>query len=254
MKKPQILTIILILTLASCGNKNEFTIEGTLDDGANKTLYIEELTPADGSLFIDSVKTDSKGHFKFSYTMPYLTFYTLHCTPVDYIVLLPHPKEKIKIDGRFGHLSETYTVKGSPESILLWQIQDYSNQSIPLLEELRFMNDYNKNNLDSLAYLEAKKQTDSIYWDAYNMQRTMISNFLIENAGSLTTLIALYKPFNVNHPIVMPDADFEIYEMVLDALECDSLNAENPHTQHFRTTVEQLRYRRSHPAQINTNE
>ena len=66
MKKTHFLSLssILILTLllASCGNKNEIVIEGTLENGANKTIYIEEMSP-ESRIFLDSVKLDSKGHF-----------------------------------------------------------------------------------------------------------------------------------------------------------------------------------------------
>ena len=56
------LIIAALMLLASCGNKNKITIEGTLDNGANKVIYIEEMTP-DSRLFIDSITLDKNGHF-----------------------------------------------------------------------------------------------------------------------------------------------------------------------------------------------
>ena len=46
MKKISLLSILSItLLLASCGNKDEIVIEGTLENGANTTIYIEEMSP-----------------------------------------------------------------------------------------------------------------------------------------------------------------------------------------------------------------
>lgn len=242
MKIRHILATICIVVLCSCGNKSSFTISGTLTEGAGKTIYIEEMTPKDGRLFIDSVKLDSKGSFKFSYEMPYNTFYTVNCSEVDYIVLLPQGGEKIEISGQYGKLARTYEVKGSPESHLLWQIQDYNNDVMGPIQEIVIADRYNHDNLDSLEYKKAKKVTDSLFADVWNMQRVRFSKFITDNAGSLATLIALYTPFNGKLFVVRPVEDFEVYEQVADGLENDPENGQNPHTQHFRTTVESMRY------------
>ena len=55
-------------------------------------------------------------------------------------------------------------------------------------------------------------------------------------------MIALYTPFNGKLFVVRPVEDFEVYEQVADGLENDPENGQNPHTQHFRTTVESMRY------------
>lgn len=237
-----LLTACAAIFICGCASKNTFTITGTIDDGANRTLYIEEMTPKDGRLFIDSIRLDAKGHFKFSYQMPYNTFYTLNCNESDYIVLLPQGGEKIEITGQYGHMARTYEVKGSPESQLLWQIQDYNNDVLGTIQQIVITDRYNHDNLDSIAYRKAKLSTDSLFADTWNMQRVRFSKFITDNAGSLSTLIALYTPFNGNLFVVRPVEDFEVYEQVAEGLENDPVNAQNPHTLHFRTTVESMRY------------
>lgn len=227
--------LLAVLTLGAC-HKDAFTISGTLDNGANRTLYVEELTP-DGPMFIDSVKTDSKGNFTFTYTAPYESFYNLHVNEYDYVVLIPQKGEHIKIKGSYDHFSMSYEVSGSPESSLLWQLQDYSNHGVERLQEIIAINEQNKSTLGEAEYEQAKLVTDSMYLDAYKEQQEYIIRFLTDNRGSLATIIALYKPFN-NHPIIDPQHSMDWYQQVLEGLE--EAKTENPHTIHFRNTVSYL--------------
>ena len=81
--------------------------------------------------------------------------------------------------------------------------------------------------------------TDSIYAATYAEQQQYVVHFIEDNLGSLTTLIALYKPFN-NHPLIDPANSFEFYEAVLQGLQEDE--PDNPHTLHFKNVVERTRY------------
>ena len=240
MKKVIQIALATIL-FAACSNKNTFTVDGTLVGGENKTIYIEELIPNDSPLFVDSIKLDDKGHFAFSHQMPYKTFYYLHVNQFNYIVLLPSPKEKITITGNYDNLQETYELTGSPESILLWQLQDYSNMGNNAVRQLAETDRRNRDSLDEKHYAIAKEQTDSVFLENYRMQQEYVGRFITENSGSLSTLIALYKPFNANMPLLPPETSFTYYEQVLNGLQ-ETL-PDNPHTIHFKNTVEMLRHK-----------
>ena len=240
-----ILAIFVAIFFSAC-DKNSFTIRGTLENGANKTIYLEELTP-EGTLFIDSIKLDNQGHFKYSYKMPYQSLYNLHTTADNYIILLPDYGEKIDITGDYRNLSMTYNVTGSPQSILLWQLQDYTNDGSRLIIELVDTTNYYKqlqaDGLATEAQVKAKKaETDSIYRLAFTAQQDYVCRFIEENPGSLATLIALYKPFN-NRPLIAPESNFDYYEFVLDGLQ--ERQPDNPHTIHFKNTVERMRFQLS---------
>ncbi|MCR4660264.1 MAG: DUF4369 domain-containing protein [Bacteroidales bacterium] len=243
MKHSHITLLIALgaLLLCSC-HKDTFSLNGTLTGGENKTLYLEELTP-DGPLFIDSIHLDQSGSFKYRYKMPYRSLYNLHTTADNYAVLLPDYGEKIVLTGDYANLSTTYYVEGSPESVLLWQLQDYTNDGSRLIIELvDTTRHYQQLLADGLATEEqvrAKKaETDSIYRVAFETQQDYVCRFILDNAGSLATLIALYKPFN-NRPLIAPEVNLDYYEAVLEGLQ-QSL-PDNPHTVHFKNTVERLR-------------
>ena len=245
MRKITLPTILsLIMLLASCSNKDEIVIEGTLDNGANKVIYLEEMSP-EARIFIDSVRLDSKGHFKYRYALPYKTFVTVHVSEPDYIVLLPDLGEKIVMHGDYNALTTSYTLDGNGESQLLWQLQDYSNHGAEVLRDIVATDTKNRELLNNGDMSEEEYQhehdlTDSIYLETFAEQQQYIVHFIEDNLGSLSTLIALYKPFN-NTPLVNPADSFEFYEAVLEGLQ--ETIPDNPHTIHFKNEVERTRFK-----------
>lgn len=231
------------MTLAGCKH-DTFTISGTLEGGAGKTLWLEEIAP-DGPLFIDSIPVDSKGRFKYRYKMPYRSLYNLHTTADNYIVTLPDYGEHLKISGRWDNLSVSYTVEGSPESGLLWLLQQYTNDGAEVLNQLvdttehyaQLLFDGQITNED---VLRKKDETDSIYRLTFQEQQDYVCRFLEENKGSLSTLIALYKPFNNRLLIDTRNPNcIEWYDLVLEGLQ--ERYPDNPHTLHFKNSTEHLR-------------
>lgn len=248
---PALLALVL---LASCGGKKNltFTIEGQLENGANKTLYIKDLLPnSEEPHFVDSIHLDSKGHFTFTYKMPYQSFYNIYVNEVDYVVLLPNGGEKINFTANYENITQTYQVQGSPESTLLWQLQNYANEANAQLQEIVQLDKKNRIEIcgsldkkywskqDSVRYRQAKDTTNHMFEELMGGLQDYISHFIIDNKGSLATIIALYKPFN-NYPIIDPRYNFDYYEEVLVGLQ--ETIPDNPHTQHFYNVVQKLRH------------
>lgn len=227
------------LLLQACHSKG-FRVEGTLENGADKTINISEVTPRDGEKDIATITLDKHGHFSFRHDMDYQTFYNLHVNATDYVVLLPQQGEHIILSGDYNNLTHSYEVKGSPESALLWQLQDYSNQGSEALVNLVAQNKQNKATLTDEEYQTAKRETDSIFLGIYSQQAKYMHDFIYDNQGSLATLIALYKPFN-NHPLLPPQSSEELYAIVLQGLQ--EQHPDNPHTINFKNTVEEVRYK-----------
>lgn len=244
MKQVPLAALLLALLLASCGHKKQITITGSLENGAGKVVYIEELSP-EGPLFLDSITLDSKGSFSFKYDMPYKTFYNLHVNQYDYVVLLPDFGEKIQVAGNYDSLTMTYTLKGGGDSQLLWQLQRYTNDGIRILRQLGATDRANQqmladHTMTQAQYEVAHQTTDSIYLAAFHEQQNYVKQFIEGHPGNLASIIALYKPFNANHPLIDPKQDFEYYDLVLQGLEKDM--PDNPHTLNFKNTIEHLRF------------
>lgn len=231
---------IICCLLLSCNNNNEsFIIEGYLKGGEGKYVKIEEITPGE-VLFIDSVKIDAGGEFEFKYKMPYKSFYNVVVSPNDFIMLLPERNERIKLTGDYANLSRTYQIIGSPESQLLWQLNDYTIMGADRLDSIKNVYDVLVQNSDTNFIKKEKQLLDSIYLNAYYEQQDFVINFIEEHNGSLSTLIALYKTFNTI-PLISPEQGFEYYEMVNEGLKNNM--PDNPHTLSFDNTIKKMRFK-----------
>ncbi len=250
MKSKALIAIlaITVLTLAGCkGGKSDgpmtFSIEGKLANAAGKTLYIEEMTPDNGAQFIDSIRCDGDGRFSFEGTMTYQTFFNLHTSAYDYIVLLPNDGEKISVSGDANNLGSSYMVDGSPESRLMWQIQSYINDANKTIADIAQQDKQNRATLSEAEYEKAHSITDSIFIAEHNLVGVMFLNFIEDNSGSLSTLYAVDAPFNRSGRVFYAESDFEVFETVLEGLE--EHIPDNPHTQYYRTRVERARSART---------
>jgi len=77
-------------------------------------------------------------------------------------------------------------------------------------------------------------------WDQANEKFQALCDEYQENKGSLSTLIALYKPFNNRLLIDTRDPGcIDWYDLVLEGLQ--QRYPDNPHTLHFKNTTEHLR-------------
>ena len=240
----QLLLFCVICVTVACGGKKgdgiqSFSIEGSLSNAANKMLYIEEMTPDNGPQFIDSILCDANGHFKFEGTMHYQTFFNLHGSLYDYVVLLPSDGDKIELTGDANDLGNTYIIKGSPESQLMWQIQNYINQANLAIQELAQQDNNNRSSLSKSDYEKAHAATDSLFLAEWRTTHQMMLNFIDDNPGSLSTLYAIDAPFNHTMRLFYQESDFDIFEQVLQGL--DEKCPDNPHTQYYRTRVERAR-------------
>lgn len=236
--------VIAVVLLAGCKGKSgngemSFEIKGTFENAANKTLYIEEMTPDNGPRFLDSITCDKNGKFSYKCTMSYQTFYNLHGSEYDYIVLLPNDEETITLNGDCSDLGATYRVSGSPESQLMWQIQSYINDANRTIADIAQQDKQNRATLSEADYEKAHTVTDSIFIAEHNTVYMMFYNFIEDNRGSLSTLYAVDAPFNHTGRVFYAEPDFEVFESVLEGLMAKT--PDNPHTQYYRTRVERAR-------------
>lgn len=249
MKFRYLFLTVVVCLLASCHKADTFTIEGNVQNA--KTLYLEELTP-EGPLFIDSIKVESDGHYSYTYKMPYPTFYYLHASDRDFVVLRPQYGEKVIVNADGTNFQGTYSVEGSPESELLWDFQDITNAGIDIVMDLGKTDQENRATLGegTEAYKAAKAQTDSIFFATYMSQRDYAERFIHEHSGKLASLIVLYKLFidDPNLPLVRSKEDFFLYEEVSEGLSKEL--PDNPHTINFKHTVDRMRLINESGAQV----
>lgn len=224
MKKLSIILVIISFCFAGCKKlgSDEFRISGTIVNGENKYVYINEMTP-EGFLPMDTIGINEKGEFNIKMKYKEAKILILQTNDNNYITLIPNGGEDIKIHGYSNSLSASYKVENSPQSELLHTLNQEYIKTNAVLSEMRQTLHDNKfaDNLD-----EIKKEI----LDQYNLleirQRELIKSFLQENKGSLACIIALYRKFD-NHFLFSLKSDLDIYESVYQ-----ELNKTFPNNQH----------------------
>jgi len=198
MKTSKLICFLLLILSFSCKHESkEIVFKGTLSNSIEKQIYLYKVTP-DGSFLIDSSEI-KKGNFVFEVSgsdkaekeaLKEPAFYTLMLSPDNAFTTLARSGEKIEIKADANNLVKTYTVTGSQDAILLWQLD-------------RAL----KNFIDTTDYLysiyEANMEDDSVRMQIENEYNKLILNhtnylkqFIADNPASLSTLIAFYQVYN----------------------------------------------------------
>lgn len=215
MKK--LLTLIVLLTtiLAGCNkvDKDSFRISGKLINGEEKQLYFLEMT-GQGFKPLDTININKDGEYEFSYKLSDPTIYVLLSNENDYVTIIPKKGENIIMNGSFGALSSSYTIKGSKDSELLHKLNQEYIKTNSILAEL-------KQTLHDNKYSANIEEVKTQLYDKYNVleihQKNIIKKFLSENKGSLACIIALYRSFD-NHYLFSLTNDLNVYEEVYNEL------------------------------------
>ena len=113
-------TLIMILTIAmvGCEKKQEFTIQGKIDNAADKMLYFEA-NSLEGIQPIDSVRLDKSGQFHFTRKRPDgPEFFRLRIGQ-SIINLGVDSTENIIVKAPLDKMTTDYTIEGSEESSII---------------------------------------------------------------------------------------------------------------------------------------
>lgn len=211
IKKITVLFLSLFGGMLSSCSPDSITIRGTFMGIGNEAIYLEKVSPS-GIERVDSVKTDNKGRFKFVYrsgsTDP--VFLNLRLKNNQYIALLASPGEKIKISS-LGNIAMNYLLDGSPDSELVRQL------NVSMAKTYR--------SLDSLYSLLRMASIDTIVQDIsrqisrlYVKQKQDNIRFVVTNANSMASLMALYQRMPDGIVIFGAPSDLNYFSLVADSL------------------------------------
>lgn len=200
--KKILLGILSIVLLWSCGNQN-ITIEGSIKNANNLTLFISKLYPS-GSEIVDSTKLDSKGNFKFKTHTDFPQIYTLSLSNGNIITTVAQADDKLYFEGNADDFARNYSVKGSDDAIKAKLL------SIKLQKTIDSINYYRNQNS-----IEANNKII----DLINNQRKFSSEFIINNATSLTAYIALYQKLDENTYTLNENIDIYYIRVVASSLK-----------------------------------
>lgn len=151
---------ILVSAISACvSNSRKFTIIGDISNMPAQNVVLEQLGANDIISIVDSVHSDSKGHFEVSGLSPEPGLYRLHFTENKFI-LLSVDKGNVKLTTDWNTI-EKYATAGSPASEHLFsfleifreKVRDFNTMNI-VLDTLRARGN------DSLVALAQKNYQD----------------------------------------------------------------------------------------------
>jgi hypothetical protein len=166
MRQVTILLFLFVL-IAGCSRKDYFIVEGHIEDGAGKMVYLYRMD-LNQDFPLDSIKIKRNGSFVFKQpVLNFPTFHKLALSPSSFITLLGDTSEHIQIEAKVTGFSRNYKVENS--------------QGSKNIQKLKMQN----------TVLRA--QTDSLF-SFYNMLPVEESPQQLERiSNELTTLVRNYK-------------------------------------------------------------
>jgi len=213
---------------------NEVIISGHIQQAADQTLYIEELT-TDNLISVDSVKLNEKGRFVFRFQIQEPGFYILKFSRANFITLLLEPGENLELEAADSNLSSSVQIEGSKGSMLLMALNKKLRSNYDKVDSLAAVFRANQHKPD---FVETKSQLDLAYTLIFEDQKKYIKQFIDDNPNSLASIIALYQYFG-NQVILKENEDFEYFEKLSHSLA--QLYPENKHVLDLRQRVSEYK-------------
>ena len=225
---------ISIFSITSCSNNNNSAIIKVIFSGMqDRTFIMEEIYPG-RIMFLDSVRTNSKGKFtyKYSFRDSNPVFLRIYSNDNDYLTLLVAPEETVNISSIIN-LAHNYKVEGSIGSSL---VRELNLKALDTYQKIETLSSRYNNTI-----IKSKKQEIQLKWnELYIEQKRYNIHFLIRNPKSMSSILALYQSFSNGIDVFSEKSDFPFFTMI-----ADSLSAVYPTAPHVRSLIKNVENRTS---------
>ena len=203
---------IFCILLLSCNKRPDIIIEGSVKDGAKKTIYLDRLD-INKALVLDSLKISNNNTFHFKIFADQPDLYVLRNSNGQIINLLLFPNEKVNIQANYTEFDKNYIVTGSGESENVRQLVDKLTDTRIRLQKLEkeFKSYTSINSGQASIYLS---QQEEILKD----QRDFSIKFIIEHLNSLSSIYALYQKIDPDQLILNSTLDIQYMKLAADSL------------------------------------
>lgn len=185
-----------LVILAACSNTNPqpgtAEVKGKISNINGKTVYLEHMT-MEGIKSLDSAVVNESGEFTMTPAITEPGFYRLKISERNFATLILNEKDKALINGDGNNLGNTYTVEGSKDSKLFWEINSASMKNYRKRDSIQQVfqayvnaNPNNQAGMESLSQ-SLESQFNSIVNEHNNYLKGMVEN----NLTSLASLAAI---------------------------------------------------------------
>lgn len=205
--------IIILFAAYSCTNADSFEINGEIENGASKKIYLIDLASVNQTA--DSTVIDENNEFQFTVNSTEPKDMILYFSMNNYIRLIVKPGEKVKITADANNLLGTYNVEGSEESILVKKLNKHLSNSMNRLDSLNVIYNNNQTNPKLDSIIRKLTQTSN---EIFQNEKDFLISFIDEHKSSLASYIALSQKLSQRVPLLDPEKDFKYFELVDSAL------------------------------------
>lgn len=207
-------TVFLFLFLAGVAcERNNVSIQGTVEEGEGQTLTLERLDVNRTSL-VDSATLAKGGKFSISTKLEEAELFILKHSNGQIVNLLISPGEKINLSTSATSFDRGYSIKGSEES-------DNIRVLVERLDQTRSVLDSLQNVAASVVDPESPhmKLIRDAYAQAIVSQKRFTIKYLVEHMNSLSSVYALYQKYDEQDLVMGLQADLQYFKVVADSLE-----------------------------------
>jgi thiol-disulfide isomerase/thioredoxin len=218
MKFTKITLALPIILLAGCSNTNPestkgFELKGKLENSHGEAIYLQQLLPT-GIKDLDTATIDDKGEFIVTAPITELGFYRLKITDKNYATFIFNADEKVKITGDATNIGTTYTVEGSADSKLFWEINKASIKNYGKRDSLQklFQNFASSVQMDSVRLDSMSNALEKPFTALIAEHNNYLKDFIEKHATSMASLAAIQQLTPEEFPDTYKKLDAEIYK------------------------------------------
>lgn len=188
------LTLPLAFLLACNSEPKGFELKGKLDNSHGEMVFLE-LMSTDGIKTVDSVTLDDKGEFVMTPYMSDIGFYRLKISPKNFATFIFDTNQQVTVTGNAEDLGNTYTVEGSPDSKLFWEINQVSIKNYRQRDSLQktFQAYVNMVKMDSVRMDSMSNALEKPYNELINQHNNYLKDFVEKHPESFASLVAIQQ-------------------------------------------------------------
>jgi peroxiredoxin len=203
--------MVAILVFQGCQKDKTSEINGKINQGNGKWVYIEEITP-EQNILIDSAQIDEKGAFGMKTTMDSPKFIRLKTAGKEFLFLVLHPGENVLLEGDYGTLGTEYKLSGSYESELL---RNYMKQfKFAFKQKRAIANSFYERTSAGEDVEAVRNDLIEKHKKIKEEIREYTQHFVAQNKCALASLFVLDLQLGPNDPILTMQYDMEYFRMV----------------------------------------
>ena len=191
------LLLLPMMLVMACSNSNSatagFELKGSLKNAHGEHLFLEQMSP-EGIKKLDSVVLSESGEFKMNTAINEIGFYRLRISEKNFATFIFNPDEKVTVKGDAGNLGNTYTVDGSPDSKLFWEVNNASANNYRKRDSIQKMFQFFMSTTkDSMRMDSMSKVLERPYTDLVNQHNAYLKQFVEKNTTSFASLAAIQQ-------------------------------------------------------------